>query len=287
MTSKNGKLYIVATPIGNLSDITYRAVKVLQGVDLIAAEDTRHSRRLLDHYNIRVPMTLLHEHNEDRAIAAIIKRLAEGESIALISDAGTPLISDPGFPLVRAAHQMEIPTLPIPGPCALISALSVSGLATDRFCFEGFPPRTRAARKAFFEKTLDYSGTLIFYESGHRIMDCISDLHEIFPGQRNIVLARELTKIHETLIRAKLADVYQLLENRSEVQKGELVLLVEGARPINRGNTMTRKQENTLRLILQHCSLKDAVAITAELTDQSKKLLYQEALKIKEALKTK
>ena len=228
MSRKKGILYIVATPIGNLGDFSFRAIEVLKSVDLIASEDTRHSRHLLSHYGISNALTSLHEHNELTKSETLLARLIEGESIAIISDAGTPLISDPGFPMVRLAQDSGIKVVPRPGPCALIAALSASGLPTDRFRFEGFPPRSQTARKTLFQKLLDSRETLIFYESSHRIGRCLEDLQDIFPLERKITVARELSKTFETIVNSTIGDILQGKNTDTITHKGEFVVLVEG-----------------------------------------------------------
>ncbi len=201
MIENYGKLYVVATPIGNLADFSFRAIEVLKQVDCIAAEDTRHVRMLLQHYGITNKLMSLHQQNEERLIPALLDKLHQGLSIALVSDAGTPLISDPGMPLVRAIKAAHIDVSPIPGACALIAALSVSGLPLNRFEFEGFLPRTSSARKTFFSSKLDCSNTWAFYEASHRILACLQDLLDIFPAEREVVIAREITKLHENILK--------------------------------------------------------------------------------------
>jgi len=215
-----GILYLVATPIGNLSDFSYRAVAVLQAVDFIACEDTRHSRNLLERYAISKPLTALHEHNEDAVSTRLLDRLEKGESMALISDSGTPLINDPGFPLVSLAVERGLLVVPIPGACALIAALSASALATDRFAFEGFPPRNTAARCVLLQSLVEQTRTLIFYESSHRIMEFVRDIARVFPAERRIVIARELTKLHESMVRGTVANAPSLVESDPHMEKG-------------------------------------------------------------------
>lgn len=279
-----GVLYIVATPIGNLADLTFRAVETLQKVDLIAAEDTRHSRPLLDRYGIDKPLVSLHEHNEDKTAAGLLERLEKGESLALISDAGTPLINDPGFPLVRLARRRGIRVTPIPGPCALIAALSASGLPTDRFAFEGFPPRTGAARRSCLERLVDDPRTLVFYESSHRVLAFVKDIARIFPADRPIVIARELTKLHETLLLAEAGAAPGLVENDPHMQKGEFVILLQGAPAAAPVEALTGEQTRVLKLLLEECSLKSAAALTAKITGARRELAYQAALAIRESM---
>lgn len=281
MNKKKGRLYVVATPIGNLNDITYRAIEALKTVDLIAAEDTRHSRPLLEHYGIKTPLTSLHEHNEDRKSPILLESLKRDLSVALICDAGTPLISDPGYQLVRLAHQSKIEIVAIPGPSAVIAALSISGLATDRFSFEGFPPRTRTKRKEKFQQCRDRQSTLVFYESNHRIRDCLKDIYATFPDERAITIARELTKIHETIICTNVGSLADLMESGSFITKGEFVLLIEGASRQTETGEISEQNLRVLTILLEKCSLKDTVAISQKITGISKKILYRHALSIK------
>lgn len=221
-------LYVVATPIGNLEDISYRAVRVLSEVDLIAAEDTRHSRVLLTHYNISTPMLAFHEHNEAQVEGRILQRIVEGGAIALISDAGTPLISDPGYRLVRAAREAGLPVYSVPGPSAITAALSVAGLPPDRFAFEGFLPTKAIARKKKLQALCHETRTLVFFESSHRIGAAIADMTDIFGGQRLVAVCRELTKKFETVLRFPLAELNQQLLEDSNQSRGEFVVVVGG-----------------------------------------------------------
>ncbi|MEE9396473.1 MAG: 16S rRNA (cytidine(1402)-2'-O)-methyltransferase [Methylococcales bacterium] len=276
-----GALYIVATPIGNLSDITYRAVEVLKDVDVIAAEDTRHSRRLLQHYGVEKPLVAFHEHNERKVADTLIRRLSAGESIAIISDAGTPLISDPGFSLVRIARKEGIAVKPVPGPCALVAALSVSGLATDHFVFEGFPPRTSMARRTYFGRALEYFGTLIYYEACHRIEACLSDMQIVFPGERHITIARELTKTYETVVSVTLGNVLEVF-NDPYMRKGEFVVLLQGREVSDRSEPLKEHEEKLLAALLDECSLKSAVNIATKVHGLRKKTVYDAALRMVE-----
>ena len=221
-------LYVVATPIGNLDDITVRAVAVLGAVDAILAEDTRHSRTLLTHHGIVRPLLSLHEHNESERIPVLLDRLRAGQSLALISDAGTPLISDPGFPLVRAVRAAGLAIHPVPGPCAAIAALSVAGLACERFCFEGFLPARPGPRRQCLEALRAEPRTLVFYESGHRIEETLAAMVEVFGAEREGVLARELTKLFETVLVGSLADIAARVAADPDQRRGEFVLLVAG-----------------------------------------------------------
>ena len=279
MTSERGKLYVVATPIGNLADISFRAVETLKQVDLIAAEDTRHVQMLLQHYGISNKLISLHQHNEDKASIGLLEKLQSGLSIALVSDAGTPLLSDPGMPLVKRVKEAGLDVIPIPGACALITALSASGLPVSPFSFEGFSPRTSSARKAFFTERLMCPTTWAFYESSHRILASLQDMAEILPPDRQIVIARELTKIHETIIKTGLAEAVRLVEQNANMQKGEFVVIVDGA-TIDKQQTITPEQQKILSILLKECSIKTAVAMAVEITGIRKKVLYQAALEM-------
>ena len=274
-----GLLYLVATPIGNLGDLGARAVEVLKTVDLIACEDTRHSRPLLDHYGIDRPLLALHEHNEDAISSRLVDRLLSGETVALISDAGTPLINDPGFPLVHLARSAGIRVSPIPGPCALIAALCASGLPSHRFAYEGFPPRKSQARKTFFEALKNESRTLIFYESSHRVEETLRDMAEIFPPTRRLVIARELTKRYETIVEIEVGAAASVLEADPEMRLGEFVLLLEGAGDRSGSDELTADQLRILKLLMSENTLKTAVKLTAEITGARRERVYQAALR--------
>ncbi|RDH85159.1 MAG: 16S rRNA (cytidine(1402)-2'-O)-methyltransferase [endosymbiont of Escarpia spicata] len=280
MLSK-GILYVVATPIGNLDDFSVRAVRVLETVDLIAAEDTRHTRPLLRHYGISTQMVALHEHNEREVMGRLLRQLEEGQSLALVSDAGTPLISDPGFPLVREAGRLGIPVVPVPGVSAATCALSVAGLPTDRFLFAGFPPRQSSARQRWLQDLVAESATLVFYESSHRILSALKDMAEVFGAARESVVARELTKVHETLLRGRLDALIEIVAEDPNQQKGEFVVLVQGA---GRGQSdqKTVETEQVLKVLLDELPLKQAAALAAKITGEKKNALYQQALAWKE-----
>jgi 16S rRNA (cytidine1402-2'-O)-methyltransferase len=271
---KAGILYVVATPIGNLGDMTSRAREVLAAVDCIAAEDTRHSGRLLAHFQIDTPTLALHEHNERDLAPRLVERLAAGESIALISDAGTPLVSDPGFHLVRLARERGIQVVPVPGASAAMAALSVSGLPSDRFVFEGFLSPKAGTRKQRLQALAGESRTLIFYEAPHRILDTLADMVAVLGGQRRAVMARELTKTFETIKDDTLDALLVWVRTDPHQQKGEIVLLVEGA---GTGETTAGDAEalRILRLLMEEMPLSQASALAAKITGLKKKPLYQ------------
>jgi 16S rRNA (cytidine1402-2'-O)-methyltransferase len=278
MSNEYGKLYVVATPIGNLADITFRAIETLKQVDLIAAEDTRHIKMLLQYYGITNKLLALHQHNEDKASAGLLDKLRAGLSIALVSDAGTPLLSDPGMPLVKMIREAGLDVVPIPGACALITALSAAGLPVTQFSFEGFSPRTSSARKAFFLEKLMQPTTWVFYESSHRILDSLKDMAEILPLDRQIVIARELTKLHETIVKTSLSNAVELVESNDNMRKGEFVVIVDGAAIDKKEQVITPEQQNILSILMQECTIKTAVDLAVKITGVRKKLLYQAAL---------
>lgn len=276
--STMGTLYVVATPIGNLDDITARALRVLREVSLIAAEDTRHSARLMQHFGIGTPLAACHEHNEREQGSHFITRLLSGADVALISDAGTPLISDPGYHLVRNARAAGIRVVPVPGPSALITALSAAGLPSDRFIFEGFLPAKTAGRRARLEQVKEEPRTLIFYEAPHRILECLEDMQLVFGGERPALLARELTKTFETLKGLPLVDLAAWVAADSNQQRGECVVLVAGWQAPEGEDALSVEALRVLDLLLQDLPLKRAAALAAEITGVRKNLLYQAAL---------
>ncbi|ORU91506.1 MAG: rRNA (cytidine-2'-O-)-methyltransferase [Cycloclasticus sp. symbiont of Bathymodiolus heckerae] len=281
MSNTNGILYIVATPIGNLSDISLRALEVLSTVDVIAAEDTRNSKVLLMHHSIKTPMTAYHEHNEDKKSKLLLEKLSVGESIALISDAGTPLINDPGYSLVEQVKRAGFRVVPIPGACAIITALSASGIATDRFSFEGFLPRTSGARKTIFEMYQKRQGTLVFYESSHRIAKCMDDVAAVYEPAHKISIARELTKTYETIVTGSVEEVHQAVMSDSNMQRGEFVVLIEGFdKKQHKGDGLSEEGLAILKTLLTECSVKTAVKLAVQLTEQPKKVLYKAALEL-------
>lgn len=266
-------LYIVATPIGNLDDITLRAITTLKSVDLIAAEDTRHSGLLLQHLGIKAKLFALHDHNEQEKTHILIEKLKAGLSIALISDAGTPLINDPGYHLVKACRENQIKVVPIPGACAAITALSVAGLPSDKFSYEGFLPAKSKARQDSLSALINETRTMIFYESTHRLMDTLNDMQLIFGADKQVVLAKELTKSWETIVSNHINGLIEWLNEDSNRQKGEFVLIVEGHNKTE--NDIDPNVINTLKLLQKELPLKKAAAITAEIYGLKKNQLYQ------------
>lgn len=279
---KTGILYVVATPIGNLQDITLRAIEVLKKVDRIAAEDTRHAAPLLKHFSIDKPTISMHEFNERERLKMIVEHLQNGESIALISDAGTPLISDPGFHLVREAKACGINVVPIPGPCAAIAALSVAGLPTDKFTFEGFLPAKQEARCNRLKLLLHESRTMIFYEAPHRLLSVLKDMAQVFGHARKAVVARELTKIYESVMASDLAQLVSQYAAHPDEQRGEIVILLEG---IDEEASVSKEviPENVLTILLEELPLKQATSLASKITGERKNVLYEMALKKKES----
>lgn len=275
--SKISGLYVVATPIGNLEDFSPRAINTLQNVNQIAAEDTRHSHKLLKHFGIVTSVISLHEHNEAVTSKLLLDCLKKNQSIALISDAGTPLINDPGYRLVKLAHQHGIPVIPIPGPCALITALCASGLTCDRFIFEGFLPGKSIARQKKLLEFLHETRTIIFYEAPHRILELIDDMLAVFGPKRYVVLARELTKTFETIHGDNLEQLKIWLNLDRSQQKGEFVVLVEGAEYLN---PYEIDKQRILGILLDELPIKQATSIAAKITHEKKNKLYALALAI-------
>lgn len=271
--------YVVSTPIGNLDDLSPRAVETLKKVNLIAAEDTRHSGRLMQHFAISTPMLAVHDHNERQRAQMLVQKLAQGQSIALISDAGTPLISDPGYHLVSAVREAGYKVVPVVGPCALIAGLSVAGLATDRFSFYGFLPAKSSGRIQQLQQLAKVTHTQVFYESPHRIVATVDDIVSVMGSDRQLVLARELTKTFETIYGAKASEVQAWLAADHNQQKGEFVVLLEGAAP-EQLHDIGLKEERMLKLLLAELPIKKAAAITASLTGHKKKALYDRALEL-------
>lgn len=272
-----GVLYVVATPIGNLGDMVPRAVETLQTVAVIAAEDTRHSSRLLAHFAINTPCIAYHDHSGEDRTDALIARLCAGDSVALISDAGTPLVSDPGYRLVRHAREANIQVVPIPGACAMVAALSAAGLASDRFAFEGFLPAKQVARVTCLESLAADTRTLIFYEAPHRILETLKDMCQVFGPARELVIARELTKTFETIKGDRLDVMCDWVASDSNQQRGEIVVLVQGA-PKREIGDITPEQERIMRVLLEDLPVKQAAHLGAKLTGLKKNFLYQWAL---------
>jgi 16S rRNA (cytidine1402-2'-O)-methyltransferase len=275
---KKGQLYIVATPIGNLADITFRAVAILREVAVIAAEDTRQSRKLLVHYGITTPLISVHAHNERQQSLKILQRLQAGEDVAYITDAGTPLISDPGLCLVKTAQKNAVTVVPIPGACAAIAALSACGLPGQRFFFEGFMPVKSGDRRRRLKELHPYPHTLIFYEAPHRILGALSDMVAVFDN-RYAVIARELTKKFETIRGGELPELYQWLRQNPEQRLGEFVIVVGGneVREEISEETLLR----LLQILLEELSIKQAVSLATKITGEHKNKVYQLALVIK------
>ncbi|TCI03578.1 16S rRNA (cytidine(1402)-2'-O)-methyltransferase [Corallincola luteus] len=272
-------LYIVPTPIGNLGDMTQRAIEVLTAADLIAAEDTRHSRRLLDAYSISGHLWSLHEHNERARSAAIIERVQAGQIVALISDAGTPLISDPGYPLLRACRDAGVNVIPLPGACAAITALSAAGLPTDRFSFEGFLPAKSGALNSRLDGLAKEPRTMVFYESPRRVLVTLTAMIEHFGAEREATLAKELTKRFESVVQSTLAGLIDWLEAEPERQQGEFVLVIGGYQ-VPEGEGLPAEAERWLTLLIAELPLKKAAALVAEMYDVKKKLVYDLGLKL-------
>lgn len=273
-----GHLYIVATPIGHLGDLSPRAAAVLAGVDAILAEDTRTSAVLLQHLGIQRPLIALHDHNERERVDGLLRQLQAGEALALISDAGTPLISDPGFVLVRAAREARVPVLTVPGPCALIAALSIAGLPTDRFRFVGFLPARSAARRTAFEALRGETDTWVCYESSHRIAECLDDLVEVLGGERPATLARELTKRFEQSVQRPLAELREWLAEDPQRQRGEFVLVIAGA---PQAEPDAAESDRLLKLLLTELPASRAARLAAEISGQPRKQLYARAQALK------
>ncbi|OOZ43056.1 16S rRNA (cytidine(1402)-2'-O)-methyltransferase [Solemya elarraichensis gill symbiont] len=277
---KSGILYIVATPIGNLEDISRRAVRVLSEVDLVAAEDTRHTGQLLSALGISAELLSVHEHNEEKRSSQLIDQLASGLSVALVSDAGTPLISDPGFVIVRACREAGIRVVPVPGPSAVITALSVSGLPSDRFQFEGFLPRNSSKRRARLEELVALPHTLICYESSHRLRDSLEDFRSVYEADRQVVIARELTKQYETLLSGTPDELLGVLETDANQVRGEMVILV-GPSAGKNSEELTISVDKLLKAALDELPPGQAAAMVARLTDMRKKELYQRTMEMK------
>lgn len=277
MTKQSGSLYVVATPIGNLADISQRAINTLTQVSCIAAEDTRHSGKLLQHLGISNRLLALHDHNEKQRAASIIEKCLAGEDIALISDAGTPLISDPGYSLVRLCREAGVPVVPVPGPCALITALCAAGLPTDKFQFIGFLAPKSSQRQTQLAAVPDNAGTIISYDTARRILDTLQDVVAVFGAERQLVLAKELTKTFEHFACGTAADITAWLTEDPQRCQGEMVLMIAPA-PAKADEDISEAVQRTLKILLAELPLKQAAALTAQIHNEKKNALYQLAL---------
>lgn len=276
-----GTLYIVATPIGNMNDLSPRAIAVLSKASMVAAEDTRHSGRMLQSLGVETRMIALHDHNERDRAEQVLQRLESGEDVALISDAGTPLISDPGFVLVREARRRGLRVSPVPGPCAIIAGLCAAGLPTDRFLFEGFLPSKKGARMALLERLSSQVPTLVFYESPHRILATVEDISRAMGPHRELVIARELTKTFETFYSGRASDVLLALKTDPNGSRGEFVIMIQGAEKEAADEGM-EEADRLLRLLLEDLPVKKAAKLVADITGKAKNDLYQRALALKD-----
>jgi len=281
-----GRLYVVATPIGNLGDMSSRAKEILQSCSLIAAEDTRHTGALLKAFGIQTPQLSLHDHNEQFRAGDIIERLGQGASVALVSDAGTPAISDPGFELVRAAAAAGFEIIAIPGPCAAIAALSIGALPTDRFCFEGFLPVRGAARRRRLQSLAGEARTLVLYEAPHRVRETLEDCAAVFGGERSAMVAREITKMHETSYRGSLRDLLARADVDADFGRGEIVLILAGAQAPaddDRGaDGHDGALDRALKILLAELPLKQAARLAAQITGARDNEAYKRALHLKQ-----
>ena len=286
MIKSAGRLYVVATPIGNLGDLSVRAREILQSVSLIAAEDTRHTGVLLKHFGIQTPQVSLHDHNERHRSGGIIERLRQGDSVALVSDAGTPAINDPGFDLVRTAAAAGCEIVAVPGPCAAIAALSIGGLPTDRFCFEGFLPARGAARRKRLQSLAAEVRTLVLYEAPHRAREALEDCAAVFGAERNAAVAREITKLHETTYRGSLGELLERAGSDADFGRGEIVILIAGAPQApaddeggadGHGGALDR----VLKILLAELPLRQAAHLAAQITEARGNEAYKRALQLK------
>ena len=277
----SGHLYVVATPIGNLEDISRRALAILTDVDRIAAEDTRHSRHLLQHFGINTPLQALHSHNEEKTAHYLLDKLAQGQSIALISDAGTPLISDPGARLIHLAHQKDIPVVAIPGASALIAALSIAGFSADQFYFAGFLPAKSQQRQNRLKDLSQYRETVAFYEAPHRILASIEDAITIMGAEREAALVKEITKCHETVYRAELGAIRAWLLADPMRQKGEFVMIIAAAK--SKKQAINPESQHLMQVLMAELPLKQAAKLGSQISGLNKKILYQYGLSCKNA----
>jgi 16S rRNA (cytidine1402-2'-O)-methyltransferase len=281
-----GRLYVVATPIGNLGDLSARAREILQTVSLIAAEDTRHTGVLLKHFGIQTPQVSLHDHNERHRSGGIIERLRQGDSVALVSDAGTPAINDPGFDLVRTAAAAGCEIVAVPGPCAAIAALSIGGLPTDRFCFEGFLPARGAARRKRLQSLAAEARTLVLYEAPHRAREALEDCAAVFGAERNAAVAREITKLHETTYRGSLRELLERAGSDADFERGEIVILIAGAPQAPAGEEGGADGhggalDRVLKILLAELPLRQAAHLAAQITEARGNEAYKRALQLK------
>ncbi|MCF6264233.1 MAG: 16S rRNA (cytidine(1402)-2'-O)-methyltransferase [Xanthomonadales bacterium] len=272
--TSSGVLWVVATPIGNLGDISQRAIEILRQVDLVAAEDTRHSRRLFDAYQINTKLVAYHEHNERKQAARLLEQLLAGKQIALISDAGTPLISDPGYHLLKLATAAGIDCRPVPGASAVIAALSVSGLPSERFCFAGFLPPKTAARKNSFEQCIGNKQTMIFYESSHRIQACLQDVLEVLGNERELVICRELTKTFETTLRGTAEELLEIVSTNPNQRKGEFVLLLGPDKNQPEGLEVSSATRELFQLLCEELPASRAAKLAAKISGESRQAIF-------------
>jgi len=279
--TERGRLFVVATPIGNLGDISHRAIQVLGSVNCILAEDTRHSKRLLNHYGISSKLRACHEHNEESQIEWVTTQLTAGEDLALISDAGTPLISDPGFVLVRALRCAGFEVIAIPGASSIIAALSIAGLPTNGFVYDGFLPAKRSARQTALAEYLNQRRTVVLLESSHRILACLEDVVEVLGAERSVALARELTKRFETVLVGSAQEILAQLQTDDDQTRGEFVLMLSGVEPVSDSYAQA---EHMLKTLIADLPVKKATNLVAKMTGLRKNELYELALQIKSEL---
>lgn len=278
----SGRLYIIATPIGNQDDWSSRAISIVSGLDILAAEDTRKTGVLLSKYNIKVKTVSIHEHNESEKAQYILSLLQDGKNVGLVSDAGTPLISDPGFRVVRLAQEQGVNVSPIPGPCAAIAALSVSGIPTDRFCFEGFLPSKESERIAKLNILKEESRTLVFYESPNRIIKSLSNMLDVFGAKRKVTFLRELTKSYETIKAGSLQEILNFVSADKEQELGEIVIVVEGINKRKEDSSLSSLEKNIVDILVKKFTVKDAVDVVRQISKAKKQDIYNYALTVKE-----
>ncbi len=278
-SDQQGVLYVVATPIGNLGDITQRAIAILSSVDKVCAEDTRNTRKLLTHFGLKKNLVALHDHNERQKIESIVEWLSAGENLALVSDAGTPLISDPGYHLVKALREKGFHIVPIPGASAIITALSVAGLATNKFAFEGFLPAKESGRKQALLQNSESTYTQVYYESSHRIVHSVATMLDVFGENKKVVLARELTKLYEQFFHGTLAELHAWLLDDTQHQKGEFVIMLAATEKTEtESDSFESSTETLLSVLVEELPIKQAAKIAAKLTGKAKNVLYKQAM---------